>query len=559
MNWYDSHLLSVVTFLPLLGALVVAFLPSGEHGQHKGIALFASCVTALASLQLWFGFNPGGGWQFEQKTEWAPAWGFSYHIGLDGVALLLFLLTTILSPIVILSAWKFTEKSVKEFCIALLVLETAMLGTLAALDLVLFYVFWEAMLIPMYLLVGVWGSEKRIYAAVKFFLFTFVGSVLMLLAIFYLWTESGTGGAARTFDYVTLMQQAQFSPQVQSWLFLAFALAFAIKVPVFPLHTWLPDAHTEAPAVGSVLLAGVMLKLGTFGFIRYAMPLFPQAALAAAPTIAALGIVGIVYGSLMCMAQKDLKRMIAYSSVAHLGFVMTGLAALNAEAVSGAVLQMVNHGISTGGLFLVIGYLYERTHTRDLANYGGLAKVVPGLAAVFLVITLSSIGLPGTNGFIGEFLILLGTFTSKIAGGQLLAVIAATGVILGAVYMLFMYQRVMFGPITREENRSLEDLSFREWTTLVPLLFAIVAIGVFPSPLLDAVKAPVDEFVARVTKSGGLPIRAQAREGEVRPAGNPPGLAPGNPGDVPAAGANTVVRPFFPNRAPLAAPAQPNP
>jgi NADH-quinone oxidoreductase subunit M len=305
-------------------------------------------------------------------------------------------------------------------------------------------------------------------------------------------------------------------------LFAAFALAFAIKVPVFPLHTWLPDAHTEAPAVGSVLLAGVMLKMGTFGFIRYAMPLFPQAALAAAPLIALLGVVGIVYGSLMCMAQTDLKRMIAYSSVAHLGFVMTGLAALTAEAVSGAVLQMVNHGISTGALFLMIGYLYERTHTRKLADYGGLGKITPAIGTVFLVITLSSIGLPGTNGFIGEFLILLGTFISPVPWAKPLAVIGSTGVILGAAYMLYMYQKVILGPVTREENRSIPDLSGREWATLLPLLAAIVVLGVYPSPMLTAIKVPVEAFVARVGGAAGAPQRLRPVRAQVE--GGFPGL-----------------------------------
>src|SRR6202158_1337214 len=400
MSFVESHLLTLVIFLPVLGAVLIALLPRSEGGQQKGIAFLFSLLTFLISIPLWTGFRAGSGrYAFEQKAEWAPALGFSYHVGLDGVALLLFLLTTFLGPIVALSSWNYPVKRVKEYCLALLVLETAMLGTLASLDLVLFYVFWEAMLIPMYLLIGIWGSERRIYAAVKFFLFTFIGSVLMLLAIFWLWSNSGTAGH-RTFDYVELLAEGTIDPATQKWLFLAFALAFAIKVPIWPLHTWLPDAHTEAPAAGSVILAGVMLKMGTFGFIRYAMPLFPQAALEWASGIAVLGVIGIVYGSLMCMAQTDMKRLIAYSAGGHLGFVMLGLAALTPEAVSGAVLQMVNHGISTGALFLLVGILYERTHTRDLSAYGGLAKVTPAIAATFLVVTLSSIGLPGTNGLL---------------------------------------------------------------------------------------------------------------------------------------------------------------
>ena len=557
MNLLDTHLLSLVVFLPLVGAAVCAVLPPGEGGQHKAVALVASLATFFVSLLLWTGFaNPGAGrYAFEEKADWARSLGTSYHLGLDGVALLLLLLTTFLSPIVIGSAWNFTQNKVKLFCIALLVLETAMLGTLASLDLVLFYVFWEAMLIPMYLLIGIWGSERRIYAAVKFFLFTFVGSVLMLLAIFYLWSQSGPAGA-RTFDYVQILANTSLAPAVQRWLFLAFALAFAIKVPIFPLHTWLPDAHTEAPAAGSILLAGVMLKLGTFGFIRYAMPLFPAAAREAAPFIALLGVIGIVYGSLMCMAQTDLKRLIAYTSVAHLGFVMVGLSALTAAAVSGAVLQMVNHGVSTGALFLVIGMLYERTHTREMSAYGGLAKITPALAAVFLVITLSSIGLPGTNGFVGEFLILIGTFTSAIRWAHALAVVAATGVVLGAVYMLWMYQRVLLGPVTRAANRALKDLSPREWATLAPLLAAIVWIGVYPQPLLSAVKQPVDAFISRV-ETGGAEIRHAVpafhlQRGALLPA-QPGGLRI-QPRAVPLEPDSPVQRPFFPNRAPLARP-----
>ena len=506
MSFFETHLLSVVVFLPLLGALLVAVLPRGEGGQHKGIALVTSLVTFLASIPVWTNFRTAGRWAFEQKAQWAPSLGISYHVGLDGVAMLLFLLTTFLGPIVVLSSWKYVQERVKEYCFALLVLETAMLGTLAALDLVLFYVFWEAMLIPMYLLIGIWGSERRIYAAVKFFLFTFVGSVLMLLAIFWLWSHNG-----HTFDYAVILDNGPAPREAQKWLFLAFALAFAIKVPIWPLHTWLPDAHTEAPAAGSILLAGVMLKMGTFGFIRYAMPLFPSAANEWAPIIGVLGVVGVIYGSFMCMAQTDMKRLIAYSSVAHLGFVMLGLSALTTEAATGAVLQMVNHGISTGALFLMIGYLYERTHTRDLAAYGGLAAVTPAIAAAFLVITLSSIGLPGTNGFVGEFLILIGTYTAKELGswqlfgvvfakGPTLSIFAATGVVLGAVYMLWMYQRVFFGPPRKAASHGLTDLTFREWLTVAPLLLAIVVIGAFPQPLIDAVKQPVGEFVQRVSR-----------------------------------------------------------
>jgi NADH-quinone oxidoreductase subunit M len=504
MDFLQANLLSLVIFFPLLGAVVIAFLPRAEGGQHKGIAFIASLATFVLSIPLATSFRPGvRGYSFEQRAQWAPNLGFSYHIGLDGVALLLVLLTTFLGPIVVLSSWKYIQDRVKLYCIALLLLETAMIGTLAALDLVLFYVFWEAMLIPMYLLIGMWGSERRIYAAVKFFLFTFIGSVLMLLAIFYLWSHSAGPGQARTFDYVALQGQPPLlTENAQKWLFLAFALAFAIKVPVWPLHTWLPDAHTEAPAAASIVLAGVMLKMGTFGFVRYAMPFFPAAALRYAPAIATLGVVGIVYGSLMCMAQRDLKRLIAYSSVAHLGFVMLGLSALTPEAVNGAVLQMVNHGVSTGALFLLVGYFYERTHTRELSQYGGVARVAPALAAVFLVVVLSSIGLPGTNGFVGEFLILIGTFTSQQLGSpgtsRALAIVATTGVILSAVYMLWMAQRVLFGPKRRAAEHGIPDLTFREWLTVAPLLAAILIIGVYPQPFLSATRIPAEDLIQRV-------------------------------------------------------------
>ena len=537
MSWLDSHLLSLVIFLPLLGAVLCAALPEGEGGQHKGVSVLFSSLTFLASIPLWTGFHAARGWAFEQRAEWAPSLGISYHVGLDGVSLLLFILTTFLGPIVALSSWKYIQERVKVYSIALLLLETAMLGTLASLDLVLFYVFWEAMLIPMYLLIGMFGSERRIYAAVKFFLFTFVGSVLMLLAIFWLWNNAGR----HSFDYADLLAAGAIAPETQKWLFLAFALAFAIKVPVWPLHTWLPDAHTEAPAAGSIILAGVMLKMGTFGFIRYAMPLFPQAAMAWAPFIALLGVIGIVYGSLMCMAQTDLKRLIAYSSVAHLGLVMLGLSALTAESASGAVLQMVNHGISTGALFLLIGYLYERTHTRDLAAYGGLASVTPAMAAVFVVVTLSSIGLPGTNGFVGEFLILSGTFIShQLSGAIPLAVVATSGVILGAVYMLWLVQRVFFGPPRKAAAHGLADLSLREWITVAPLLLAIVGIGFYPQPLLTAMKEPVEAFVQRVSSPGKVVVPVRPQGAELQPA---PGVAPGSP-----------PRFVLPQRAPLARP-----
>ncbi len=487
--------LSLVVFLPLAGALVAALFPRDEANQHRTLALLTSLATFGVSLVLWFGFDAsrfGPEFQFEQKLTWIPALGISYHVGIDGVALLLIMLTTALTPIVVLSAWNAVQDRVKEFMIAILFLETAMLGTFAALDLVLFYVFWEAMLIPMYLLIGIWGSENRLYATVKFFIYTFVASVLMLVAILYIYFHDGG-----TFDYPAARSALQATVSAQRWLFLAFAVAFAVKVPMFPLHTWLPDAHTEAPTAGSVILAGVLLKMGTFGFFRYAMPLFPEAALHYRSAIAVLAVVGIIYGALMCLVQKDMKRLVAYSSVSHLGFVMLGLMALSAEGLTGSVYQMLNHGVSTGALFLLVGIIYERRHTRLISEYGGIAKQMPWFAAVFVIVTLSSIGLPGTNGFVGEFLILSGTWLAKIQRAPIYAAFGATGVILGAVYMLILVERVFFGENKNPANRALPDLSLREAFVLVPLVVLIVVMGLVPGPFLSPAKSSVDRLIGR--------------------------------------------------------------
>jgi NADH-quinone oxidoreductase subunit M len=492
------NLLSVVIFVPLLGALALALVPRDETLQHRGIALTVSVATFLLSLGLWFGFDASAAapeFQFQQEIPWMPTIGIGYHVGLDGVALLLVMLTTALTPIVFLSTWKAVEDRVKEFMIALLVLETAMIGTFAAMDLVLFYVFWEAILVPMYLLIGIWGSQNRLYATVKFFIYTFAASVLMLLAILYVYFKAG-----QTFDYLQVraaLDQAPIAPAAARWVFLAFALAFAVKVPMFPLHTWLPDAHTEAPTAGSVILAGVLLKMGTFGFFRYALALFPEPALHFRSAIAVLAVVGIIYGALMSFVQTDMKRLVAYSSVSHLGFVMLGLMALSAEGLTGSVYQMLNHGISTGALFLIVGLLYERRHTRLIAEYGGLAKQVPIIATAFVIVTLSSIGLPGTNGFVGEFLILSGTWLSRLGSSATYSTLAATGVILGAVYMLVLVEKVFFGPITKSENRHLRDLTVREGFVLAPMLALIVLMGLMPGPFLAPAKAPVDRLIAR--------------------------------------------------------------
>jgi NADH-quinone oxidoreductase subunit M len=489
------NLLTLVIFLPLLGALALVLIPRDEPTQHRALALLTSIVTFALSLGLWFGFDASPRapeFQFELSVPWMPALGIGYHIGLDGVALLLVMLTTVLSPLVILSTWSSVQDRVKEFFIALLVLETAMIGTFAALDLILFYVFWEAMLVPMYLLIGVWGSANRIYATVKFFVFTFAASVLMLLAILYVYFHDGG-----TFDYVAARQALEVTPEAGRWLFLAFALAFAVKVPLFPLHSWLPDAYTEAPTAGSVILVGVLSKMGTFGFFRYALPLFPEAALEYRPVIALLAVIGILYGAMMAFVQPDMKRLVAYSSVSHLGFVMLGLAALSAEALTGSVYQMLNHGVTTGALFLLVGLLYERRRTREIPEYGGLARQVPIIAAVFSIVALSSIGLPGTNGFVGEFLILSGTWLSRLGSPAILAAFAAAGVVLGAVYMLLLVERVFFGPIRKDENRLIPDLSVREGFVLAPMVALILVMGLAPQPFLNRAKPSVDRLVQR--------------------------------------------------------------
>ena len=489
-------LLNVVIFLPLAGAIAAALLPRGEDAQHKTWALLVSLVNFVLSLGLWFNFDAGRGaaeFQFETHVPWISSLGIGFHVGLDGVALLLVMLTTALGPIVVLSAWNEVEDRVKEFFIALLFLETAMIGTFASLDLVLFYVFYEAILVPMYLLIGIWGSENRVYATVKFFVYTFAASVLMLVAILYVYFHDGG-----TFDYVAARQSLSVTPAAAIWLFGAFALAFAVKVPMFPVHTWLPDAHTEAPTAGSVILAGVLLKMGTFGFFRYALPLFPAAALQFRGVIAALAVVGIIYGALMSMVQSDMKRLVAYSSVSHLGFVMLGMMAITAEGLTGSVYQMLNHGVSTGGLFLLVGMLKERRHTRLISDYGGLAKQVPWIATVFVIVTLSSIGLPGTNGFVGEFLILSGTWLSRLPSPGWHAALGATGVVLGAVYMLTLVQRVFLGKIDNPENRHLKDLSVREAFVMAPILVLIAVMGLVPEPFLRPARPAVDRLIGRM-------------------------------------------------------------
>ncbi len=497
----DDRLLSVVTLAPALAALLLGLVPARLEKLHRWLALAISLAVFAASCLVWTGFDANlPGFQMVEEASWIPQFGISYRLGVDGISLLLVLLTTLLIPVVILASWTSIHERVKGFHISLLLLTTGMLGAFLSLDMFLFYVFWELMLIPMYFIIGVWGGARRIYAAVKFFIFTMVGSVLMLVAILYLASFhhglTGTWSYAYT-DLLTSAHQLPIgdtffsSPQLLA--FAAFALAFAIKVPMFPFHTWLPDAHVEAPTGGSIILAGVLLKLGTYGFLRFNRAFFPAAWEAFLPIILALSVIGILYGAWVAMVQPDMKKLVAYSSVSHLGFVMLGLAGGTVASTQGAILQMVNHGLSTGALFLLVGVIYERRHTRLIADYGGIAKVMPVYTAVFLLVTLSSIGLPGLNGFVGEFLILAGSWSSQ----PVAVVVATLGIIFGAVYMLWMVERVFWNPLRHEENRDLKDISARELLAVSPLLVLIVWIGVHPTTFLSPMEASVRLLLGR--------------------------------------------------------------
>ncbi len=485
--------LSLLTFLPLVGVVALIFMNGEQREQIKRTAFAISLIIFVISLPLYFQFKEQAGIQFEERAEWIPAFGVGYHLGIDGISLFMVLLTTFLTPIVILASWNGIEKNLKGYLISMLVLETGMIGVFVALDLFLFYVFWEAMLIPMYLIIGIWGGKNRIYAAIKFFIYTMVGSLLMLVAILVIYFYHGGFTDHYTFDILAL-QQVNIPLGYQTWLFLAFGLSFAIKVPMFPFHTWLPDAHVEAPTGGSVILAGVLLKMGTYGFLRFCLPFFPHAVQEFTSLIFTLGVIGVIYGALVAMVQPDIKKLVAYSSVSHLGFVMLGIFALNMQGIQGGLMQMINHGLSTGALFLIVGMIYERRHTRLIADFGGLAKQIPIFTAFFMIVTLSSIGLPGLNGFVGEFLILLGTFLkSKVFG-----VLAASGVILAAVYMLWMFQRVMFGKLDNPENQSLTDLTKREIAVLVPIVIFVVLIGVYPNAFLRKMEPTVKHLIETV-------------------------------------------------------------
>jgi NADH-quinone oxidoreductase subunit M len=525
-------ILSFLIFLPLVGAAALLLIPSSRENVIKWVAFGVSLITFLASIPLFTMFDAGRrGMQFVERVAWVPSAGVSYSLGVDGISVLLILLTTFLSAVAILSSFGAITNRVKPYYATLLALETGMIGVFAALDLVLFYVFWEAVLIPMYLIIGVWGGPRRVYAAVKFILYTVVGSLLMLVAILYLYFAYHAATGEFTFDLLRLYE-TPLGHSAQLWLFAAFALAFAIKVPMFPFHTWLPDAHVEAPTAGSVILAGVLLKMGTYGFVRFAMPLFPEATHAFAPWLIVLSVIGIIYGALVAMVQPDMKKLVAYSSVSHLGFVMLGLFALNTQGLQGGILQMINHGLSTGALFLAVGIIYERRHTREIAEFGGLAEVLPWFAALFLVVCLSSLGLPGLNGFVGELLILLGAFRSN----PYVAALSATGVILAAVYLLWMYQRVMFGPVTQEKNRGLRDLSAREFWTLAPVVALIIWIGVYPNPFLRKLDLSVGDLMERMNSRTVASRSVPYGSPDPSPAAAPKSAAP----EAAPSGASTI-------------------
>ena len=512
-------LLSTFLWLPIAGAILLIFFPRTAENAIKTFSLVISLITFAVSLGVLRGWDDTqAGFQFVENLPWIPQWGITYSLGIDGISLWLVLLTTFLVPLIFLAGWNnhILHKNPKEYMISFLIMETAMIGAFLATDLLLFYVFFELMLLPMYLVIGVWGGANRIYAAVKFFLFTIAGSLLMLLAIIYLAFQNYHQTGLPTF-YILDLYGTSLLPTAQMLLFFAFSLAFAIKVPLFPLHTWLPDAHVEAPTGGSIILAGVMLKMGTYGFLRFVLPLFPESSFRWAGLLITLSVIGIIYGALVAWVQPDMKKLVAYSSVSHLGFCVLGIFAFNQTAIEGSILQMVNHGLSTGALFLLVGVVYERRHTRLLADYGGIGHTMPVYTTLFVIAVLSSVGLPGLNGFIGEFLILSGTFKAS----PLAATIAASGVILAAIYLLWLVQKVFFGPITNEENKHIPDIAWNEVAAMIPLIIFMVWIGVRPNTFLKKMEPSVKQLIATVKSGSGGEKTMVARKSAVEPAAAP--------------------------------------
>ncbi len=496
----NSFLLSFILAITLIGGLLILLIPKNKENLIRYFGLFISVIVFIISLIIYFQFDKGkSGFQFTHKVFWIQNLNISYFVGIDGISLLLLLLTTFLTPLTLISSWKAINQKVKEFTFFMIMLELGMIGVFVALDMFLFYVFWEAMLIPMYFIIGIWGGERRIYASLKFFIYTMAGSLLMLVAIIWLGVYAGNQLGGFTTNLLELYKIGPTIPyNIQLLMFLAFTISFAIKVPIFPFHTWLPDAHVEAPTAGSVILAGILLKMGTYGLIRFSVPLFPQSAIELAPFISILAIIGIIYGALVSLVQKDMKKLVAYSSVSHLGFVVLGIFALTTESMQGAVIQMVNHGLSTGALFLLVGIIYERTHTREISFYGGIAKLVPIYVTIFMIISLSSIGLPGLNGFIGEFLILLGSFKSPILNNWWYTIFAATGVIFAAVYLLTLYKRVVFGEVKNPKLNGLTDMNGREIFILCSIIIFVVWIGVYPSTFLSVSELSSNNLINQV-------------------------------------------------------------
>jgi NADH-quinone oxidoreductase subunit M len=498
MNAAGFPLLSLITFLPLLGAAVIMSVRGDEAvvaRNARWTALWTSLIVFALSLILWFRFDPAvADFQFEEQVDWLPEFGVGYHMGVDGISVLFVLLSTALTPLCILASWESIGTRVREFMVAFLVLETMMVGMFCALDFVLFYVFFEAVLLPMFLIIGVWGGPRRVYAAFKFFLYTLLGSVLMLLALLAIWFHAGTTD-------IPILFETPLPRAMQTWVFLAFLASFAVKVPMWPVHTWLPDAHVEAPTAGSVILAGVLLKMGAYGFLRFSVPLLPQASADFAPLIFALSVVAVIYTSLVALAQEDMKKLIAYSSVAHMGIVTLGIFTFTAQGISGALFQMLSHGVVSGALFLCVGVLYDRVHSREILRYGGVAKIMPVYALVFMLFTMASVALPGTAGFPGELLVIVGAFKVNpwVAFG------ASFGMILGAAYMLYLYRRVIFGQLTKQDLKSLLDLSPREIAVFAPLVLLTLWMGVYPSSFLSFFETSVAALVARHEAALGLP------------------------------------------------------